>query len=120
MTKYSIRGLVASVPVPFDRTKTTDGYQILVSRDEVGAFRRNGFVYRRAGSDSAEARELQRIRHLPSRVRHKLERLVAYCPSGCPMIVVYVFNEQLYVHLAGTVVAGAGGQDSDCAMQTRS
>lgn len=110
MTQYPAKGMVATIPVPNDRWKTTDGYQLLIPHDEAEKFRYNGIIFRHADTDSAEVCELHRIRTLPGKVRRQLERLVAYCPSDCAMIAVYASKGQLLVHLSGTVINGAGAK----------
>ena len=52
---------------------------------------------------------LQRINALSPRTRRKLERLAAYCPSQCPVLIVYVVDNWLLLKLSGDVLMRDGG-----------
>lgn len=51
---------------------------------------------------------LGRLNTLNRASRRKLERLVAYCPRNCPVLVVYVVNGWLLLRLAGDVLMTYG------------
>jgi hypothetical protein len=52
---------------------------------------------------------LQRINALSPSTRRKLECLAAYCPSQCPVLIVYVVDNWLLLKLSGDVLMRDGG-----------